>query len=607
MPEEMTLNSRIKDIYETAIGHDLLHLILMSYGKKADMLKNPLIGNMKLKTLQTLTGPFLRQDFWSTFLELVNSEKDILTPSSKPITKAWWKEAVFYQIYPRSFCDSNNDGIGDIPGIISKLDYLKDLGIDAIWLSPVYDSPNEDNGYDIRDYHKILKEFGTMEDFDRLLEEIHKRDMKLIMDLVVNHTSDEHRWFQEALADPESPYRDYYFLFDDDKVPNNWASIFAGSCWKHFEKEHLYGLHLFSGKQMDLNWDNPNVRRDVIEMINWWLDKGIDGFRMDVINYISKQTGLPDGNPSVGNLMGFTGIEHYFYGPHLHEYLRQIRAEAFDPHGSFSVGEMPGLGLKMAQLVTAEERKELDMVFTFMHLDCPGHVRFEDYRYDLNYFRDFVNEWMLEYGNSCWLSVFYNNHDNPRMISKIDPEHKHRRALAALLAVMQFTIKGTPFVYQGDEMGLTNYPFRSMDDLSDVESREYYTQLRTKNEEEEVWKIILAGTRDHARVLLPWNEISEEHLKQEADTRITEIYRQLIRLRKENPALIYGTYTPVNTKKGHFTYIREDENARFLIDCNLTDHKAEAYMVDNTAVLIYPDHLNHMDRMDAYEARIWKL
>jgi oligo-1,6-glucosidase len=372
-------------------------------------------------------------------------------------------------------------------------------------------------------------------------------------------------------------------LFDDGKVPNNWASLFAGSCWKHFEKEHLYGLHLFSGKQMDLNWDNPNVRRDVIEMINWWLDKGIDGFRMDVINYISKQTGLPDGNPSVGNLMGFTGIEHYFYGPHLHEYLRQIRAEAFDPHGSFSVGEMPGLGLKMAQLVTAEERKELDMVFTFMHLDCPGHVRFEDYRYDLNYFRDFVNEWMLEYGNSCWLSVFYNNHDNPRMISKIDPENKHRRALAALLAVMQFTIKGTPFVYQGDEMGLTNYPFRSMKDLSDVESREYYTQLRTKNEEEEVWKIILAGTRDHARVLLPWNEISEEHLKQEADTRITEIYRQLIRLRKENPALIYGTYTPVNTKKGHFTYIREDENARFLIDCNLTDHKTEAYTVDNTA------------------------
>lgn len=358
--KELTLNSKIGELYASPVGHDTLAKVLLQLGIPEKAITNPLVSNLRLKHLAKIAKKPLGEDFFDTLLHLVNSEPDVPLATSGNITRKWWKEAVFYQIYPRSFYDTNGDGIGDLPGIIAKLDYLKELGVDALWLSPIYDSPNDDNGYDIRDYRKIMEEFGTMEDFERMLEEIHKRGMRLIMDLVVNHTSDEHEWFKKALESPESEYRDYYYFRKDDgskKLPNNWVSFFSGPAWNYYEEVDSWALHLFSKKQMDLNWENPRVREEVIDMINWWLDKGVDGFRMDVINYISKEAGLPDGNEVIGNMMEFTGIEKYYYGPRLHEFFREIQEKAFAPHQAFSVGETPGIGMKMAQLITGEERK----------------------------------------------------------------------------------------------------------------------------------------------------------------------------------------------------------------------------------------------------------
>lgn len=283
MGKKLTLESKIGELYRNPVGHDALAKVLLQIGLPEKVITNPVVSGMKLKTVAGMTKKKLGTDFYEALLKLVNSEQDEPAPGDGRIAEKWWKEAVFYQIYPRSFYDSNGDGIGDIPGITEKLDYLKELGIDALWLSPVYDSPNDDNGYDIRDYRAIMREFGTMEDFDRLLAEVHKRGMHLIMDLVVNHTSDEHTWYRQALADRNSPYREYYFFRDEDgsgQPPNNWVSFFSGPAWNHNEEDHSWSLHLFSKKQMDLNWENPEVRKDVIEMINWWLDKGVDGFRI---------------------------------------------------------------------------------------------------------------------------------------------------------------------------------------------------------------------------------------------------------------------------------------------------------------------------------------
>ena len=564
----MDRNSKIKDIYANPIGHDIFAKLLMQLGKSERLITNPIIGNLKLGTLEHMLKGKVEPSLFDAILTLLNTEQDKPAAIDGPVKPAWWKEAVFYQIYPRSFADSNEDGIGDIKGIIGKLDYLKELGVDALWLSPIYDSPMDDNGYDIRNYEAILKEFGTMEDFDSLLSEAHKRGMRLIMDLVVNHTSDEHKWFKEALKNPDSKYRNYYFFRDGgEKEPNNWTSFFSGSAWNHYDKEDTWALHLFSKKQMDLNWDNKDVRDDIISMINWWLEKGVDGFRMDVINYISKREGLPEGDGFIGKLMGYTGVENYYYGPHLHEYLREIRERAFEPHSAFSVGETPGLGMKMCRLVTGEERKELDMVFSFDHLETPGHTRFEDYRYDLNYYRDYEIDWALNYGNNCRMTLFYNNHDNPRMISKVNPASEYRKPLAKLLAVMQMTLPGTPFMFQGDEMGLVNYDFKSIDEINDVESVNLYCELCEKMSSEEAFKIILSGTRDHARVLLPWNDNAP--LKQPVDDEIQDFYRKLLTFRKATPVIWYGDFKVLRSSKDLFTYSRNLDGKEYVIDCNL--------------------------------------
>ena len=615
MGKKLTLESKIGELYRSPVGHDALAKVLLQIGLPEKVITNPVVAGMKLKTVAGMTKKKLGTDFYEALLKLVNSEQDEPAPGDGRIAEKWWKEAVFYQIYPRSFYDSNGDGIGDIPGITEKLDYLKGLGIDALWLSPVYDSPNDDNGYDIRDYRAIMREFGTMEDFDRLLAEVHKRGMHLIMDLVVNHTSDEHTWYRQALADRNSPYREYYFFRDEDgsgQPPNNWVSFFSGPAWNHNEEDHSWSLHLFSKKQMDLNWENPEVRKDVIEMINWWLDKGVDGFRMDVINYISKEEGLPQGNETIGSLMGYPGIEHYYYGPKLHQYLREIQEKAFAPHGAFSVGETPGLGMKMCQLVTGEERRELDMVFSFDHLETPGHVRLEEYEYDLNYLRDYMIDWQEHYGNNCWMSLFYNNHDNPRMISKITQDAKKHVPLAKLLAVMQFTLRGTPFVFQGDEMGLANYAFTSMEQITDVEAKGYYKEHIETESAEKVFATILAGTREHARVPLPWNRTvlpCHAGLHQEPKAEVTAVYRSLIELRKNTRALVYGDFKVVNRKKDRFTYERTLDGESYLIDCNLGARTCRAQKRQGSWEKVYAT-VTQTDTdssvLAGYEACIWR-
>lgn len=610
---KLTYDSTIRDLYRNPVGRDALARVLLQLGLPETAVTNPLVSSLKLKTAARLAGRKLGPDFFDAVLRLVNLERDEPAACAGPARPKWWKEAVFYQIYPRSFCDSNGDGIGDLPGILSKLDYLQELGVDALWLSPIYDSPNDDNGYDIRDYDRILAEFGTMEDFDRLLDEVHRRGMRLIMDLVVNHTSDEHPWYQAALADEDSPYREYYFFRKDDgscTPPNNWTSFFSGPAWNYVEGSDSWALHLFSKKQMDLNWDNPDVRRDVIAMVNRWLDKGVDGFRMDVINYISKEDGLPQGNEAIGGLMGFTGIEHYYYGPRLHQYLRELREKAFEPHGAFSVGETPGLGMKMAQLVTGEGRRELDMVFSFDHLETPGHVRFEDYEYDLNYLRDYLIDWMEHYGDNCWMSLFYNNHDNPRMISKITGDGTRHTALAKLLAVMQLTLKGTPFLFQGDEMGLANYPFTSMEQITDVEAKGYYAEHIQTEPEGKVFAAILAGTREHARVPLPWNGTLPpcyRGLRQEPREEVREAYRELIRLRRGAKALVYGTFQVLNRKRDRFTYRRELDGQAWVVDCNLGAAARRAFPLKGRWELAYDSAPGGGDRgrLCGYEARIW--
>lgn len=637
-PARITLDSRVADLYANPVGHDALAKVLMQLNLSDSLLTNPLVAGMKLKRLAALTYKQLGPDFWMALLKLVNNEPDKPLPlavaDAVPVQPAWWKEAVFYQIYPRSFRDSDGDGVGDLRGILEKLDYLADLGVTALWLSPIYDSPNDDNGYDIRDYKKIMAEFGTMEDFDALLAGAHARGIRLIMDLVVNHTSDEHEWFQKALADENSPYRDYYFFrkgkpadgydilaaaaapADPTRVrngqvePNNWTSFFSGPAWNYYPQQDVWALHLFSKKQMDLNWENPALRAEVVEMVNWWLDKGVDGFRMDVINYISKEPGLPDGDPAIGKLMGFPGIEKYYYGPRMHEYFRQLHDQAFAPHGAFSVGECPGLGRDMSRLVTGAERGELDMVFNFDHLETPGHVRMDDYEYDLNFYRDHILEWIGQYGNNCWTALFYNNHDNPRMVSKVCKEPAWHTPLAILLAAMQMTLKGTPFVFQGDEMGLANYEFTGMEQITDVEAKGYYAEHAPADGHDKTFAAILAGTREHARVLLPWNStLLPEHQtvpQQTGKKTVYAAYKQLIALRRAEPALVYGDLEALDTRKDRFVYTRSLDGVTFLIDCNLGRAEQTAHEIEAGYELAFPAALENPATLRPYEVRIWK-
>ncbi len=625
---KLDFNSRIKEVYEHPVGRDILNKLLLQLNKSRSLITNPIIRNLRIKTLASLTKKSINREFYQSVLDLLNTEQDIVKAVPGDTGRKWWREAVIYQIYPRSFKDSDGDGIGDLNGICSKLDYLQELGVDAIWLSPIYDSPNDDNGYDIRDYYAIMKEFGSMEDFDRLLNEVHQRGMKLIMDLVVNHTSDEHAWFLEALKGSEK-YRDYYHFVknEDGREPNNWTSFFGGSAWNYYKESDSWALHLFSKKQMDLNHDNPDVRQEIITMVRWWLEKGVDGFRLDVINYISKKNGLPDGNKLIGELMGFYGIEHYFYGPRLHEYLRQLKKEAFEPYDAFTVGETPGVGMSMGKLLTQSYRKELDMIFSFDHLETPGHVKFDDYRYDLNYYKEYMIDWMENYGKDSAMSLFYENHDNPRMISKVNPDPAFHKVLGKLLAMMQLTLKGTPFIYQGQEIGAINQKFSSIEDFRDVESINLYHELSASLGEEAALKKVLSGSRDHSRTPMQWDESPHggftgatpwikihgeyNHLNVEAELKdedsILNFYKKLIGLRKENKALMHGDIRILDKKrKDLFLYTRSAGSTTFLIECNLSENHIKRRRIDPSFKRIVSNYQEQSGMLRPYEANLYR-
>lgn len=577
----ITTNSKIREIYESPVGRDIIGKLLLQLNLPEGVINNPLVMNLPLSGIKKLIGDKISDDFLNTVIRMINNEKDKPDESFTQIKHAWWKEAVFYQIYPRSFCDTDGDGMGDIPGIISKLDYLKELGIDALWLSPVYESPQDDMGYDISDYRKIWSGFGSMDDFDRLLCEVHSRDMKLIMDLVVNHTSDEHEWFKKALSDPKSKYHDYYIFRkgSEKKTPNNWKSFFSGSAWNYYQETGEWGLHLFSKKQMDLNWENPELRSEIIDMIKWWLNKGVDGFRMDVISCISKEEGLPDGDELIGNMMGIRGIEHYYYGPKLHDYLKQIRKEAFDPFDAFSVGETPGLGMEMGKMITGDTRHELDMFFCFDHLETPGHSRFDDYVYDLNYYKKYMINWQENFGNHCYQAIFLENHDNPRFVSKVEPNKEFHEKLAMNLLTMQMTLKGAPFIYQGQEMGLSNIDFGSIDEIEDIESINLYNELIKEKSPEESLRIIKAGTRDHARAMLEFMPDNPAELKKRE--RIYKFLKKLAAIKHDHFVFPYGEVIFTNkNKKDLFTYFRENEDERWYVEINLSNHEVKRSKTD---------------------------
>jgi oligo-1,6-glucosidase len=540
--------------------------------------------------------------------------------------RKWWKEAVIYQIYPMSFCDSNGDGIGDLNGIISKLDYLKELGIDVVWLSPIYDSPNDDNGYDIRDYQKIQADYGTMEDFDRLLDEVHKRGMRLIMDMVLNHTSDEHRWFQEALSNPSSKYKDYYIWRkgDSETPPNNWTSFFSGSAWKYFPEVGEWALHIFSSKQMDLNWENPELRKEIYKMLNWWLKKGVDGFRLDVINLISKFDGLPDGIPG-----GFvTGIENYVYGPRMHQYLHEMNREAFSKYDSYTVGEGCGLGARTQVSMTLASRQELNTTFCFSHFDTPGHNKYDIYRYDLNHLKNFfINTQSIQDADN-WLTIVFDNHDNPRFLSKITRIRSEEPYAAKLIALLEMTLSGTAFLFEGQELGMNHVEFSDASEFRDVEAINLYHELISKGKSPaEAFKYVAPGTRDQSRAPMqwdssknggfttgtPWLRLNNNYGTINAETEsadpdsVLSFYRSAITLRKKYSTLVYGSFSAVRSDiENFFGYVREDKYGRYYVEINLTDSNIERPATADGELLL-SNYRAPESSLRPFEANLYKI
>lgn len=508
------------------------------------------------------------------------------------MSEQWWKERAFYQIYPRSFQDSNGDGIGDIPGILSRLDYLKWLGIGAVWLCPVYDSPNADMGYDIRDYEKIMSEFGTLEDFDRLVEELHRRDIKLIMDLVVNHSSDEHAWFVESRKGRDNPYRDYYIWRDGKggKEPNNWASFFTPSAWSYDEHSGQWYLHLFSEKQPDLNWENPKLREEVYAMINRWLDRGVDGFRMDVISALAKAPGLPDGK---GEGYVFTP-EYFAFQPRLHDYLREMRRRCFDGRQCMCVGETTFVTTQNANSVVGDGR-ELDLLFHFDFMDMDGQDgKWNVIPFDLRKFKEILVRWQEAID---WNTLFWGNHDQPRVVSRFGSTATEalRVQSAKMLATAMYLLRGTPFLYQGEEIGMTNFPFTSEQELRDVESLNLLAQARKEGREAWAWNGILHKGRDNARTPMQWedapqagfttgqpwiavnpnyHDINVRKAQDDPDS-ILCFYRELLALRQREEALLRGAFRLLLPEHPQLlAYERTLGSDRVIVCCNFSSTPA---------------------------------
>ena len=519
--------------------------------------------------------------------------------------KRWWKESVVYQIYPRSFCDSNGDGIGDLNGITGKLDYLKELGIDVIWLSPVYKSPNDDNGYDISDYQAIMDEFGTMKDFDRMLATAHEKGIKIMMDLVVNHTSDEHKWFIESRKSTDNPYRDYYIwrpAKEDGSLPNNWGSCFSGPAWEYDKTTDMYFLHLFSKKQPDLNWDNPAVRQEVFDMMNWWLEKGVDGFRMDVISLISKeQPELPDKEPGIN---GYATFNVSANGPHVHEYLQEMRQKALNNADTITVGECSGVTLEEAKKYARSDEKELNMVFQFEHMDVDSDEKAGKWttrKMDLRDLKKILTRWQKGLQDIAWNSLYWENHDQPRSVSRFgNDSDEYREISAKMLATCIHMMQGTPYVYQGEELGMTNCPFNTLENFRDLESINAFHELteQGKMTEEEMMAAIGYKGRDNARTPMQWDDsanagfsgadatpwimVNPNYTKINAKDQVSredsvfKYYQKLIRLRHESDLIVYGTYDLIlDDDKDIYAYIRTLGDEKLIVYCNFSENTRE--------------------------------
>ena len=512
--------------------------------------------------------------------------------------ESWWKTATIYQIYPKSFCDSGSKGTGDIKGIISKLDYLKNLSVDAIWLTPVYASPMIDNGYDISDYYAINPQFGTMEDFDLLLSEAHQRGIRIVMDIVVNHTSTEHAWFQSALGDKNSPYRDYYIWKDpvNGQAPTNWQSKFGGNAWEMDEATGQYFLHLFAKEQADLNWENPVVREEVKDVISFWAEKGVDGFRLDVINLISKQQDFP--NDDIGD-----GRRFYTDGPRVHEYLKEISEAVFQKYGSVTVGEMSSTTLEHCQQYSNVDNSELSMVFNFHHLkvDYTNGEKWTNAPFDFLQLKSIFNHWQTGLNGKGWGALFWCNHDQPRVVSRLGNDQQYRVESAKMLAASVHMMQGTPYIYQGEEIGMTNPGYTEISQYRDVESTNMYDIMVNRDgvAHQDMMAILAQKSRDNSRTPMQWNsepyagfsqaqpwldvannytEINAEQALEDKDS-VFYFYKALIELRKQVPVITHGRYQDLLPEHPSiFAYVRESEGQTLLCINNYYGEEAECVL-----------------------------
>ena len=520
----------------------------------------------------------------------------------------WWRNAVVYQIYPRSFQDSDGDGVGDLQGIRARLDHIVTLGADALWLSPIYPSPQDDAGYDISDYHDVDPVFGTLADLDGLIADLHARGIKLLMDLVVNHTSDEHPWFVESRSSPDSPKRDWYWwrppregmtAGDPGAEPNNWGSLFGGPAWELDEASGEYYLHLFSRKQPDLNWENPEVRSAVFAMMRWWLDRGVDGFRMDVVNFLSKDVALPDAAVREGTRWG-DGLPHFADGPRMHEFLQEMHREVFaGREGLLTVGEMPGTTVDEARLYTDPARREVDMVFQFEHMSVdhgPGG-RFDLQPLHLPGLKASLGRWQAGLADRGWNSLYWSNHDQPRVVSRFGDDGEHRVRSATLLATLLHLHRGTPYVYQGEELGMADFPFTSLEEFRDVEALNHYRYaVEAGRDPQEVLAGLRTGARDNARTPVqwdagpaagfttgtPWMAVNPDHVEvnaaaQEDDpTSVLHHYRRLIALRHELPVVAHGDFTMLLADHEQvYAYTRRLDDDALLVLANVSGRSVE--------------------------------
>jgi len=561
------------------------------------------------------------------------------------MNKAWWKECVVYQIYPRSFYDSNGEGIGDLRGIIQKLDYLKELGINVIWLSPVCKSPNADNGYDVSDYQDIMDEFGTLADWDELLAEMHKRGIKLLMDLVVNHTSDEHPWFKESRKSKDNPYRDFYIWRPSKNggEPNNWVSFFSGSAWQYDEHTDEYYLHLFTKKQPDLNWENPKVRAEVYKIMDWWLQKGIDGFRMDVINMISKVPGLPDA-PVLSNDRYQFGGQYFINGPRLMEFLAEMKQKVLSRYNILTVGETPLVNTQDAIKITSEDMGALNMVFQFEHMGLDVDKSHDSYpslkQWRLLDLKGVMSRWQKDLENRAWNSIYLSNHDQPRHVSRFGDDSQYRVESAKMLATFIHMLQGTPYVYQGEEIGMTNVAFESIEDYRDVESLNMYKEVVYEKgaDPKEILMIIHAKSRDNSRTPIQWN--TSEHAGFTTGTPWIKVnpnykeinvsdaladpnsifyyYKKLIQLRKENPIIVYGSYDLILASHEEiYAFTRTLEGERLVVILNFSKNMPVFNLPENISyssaeLLVSNYNVDHNEdfhqiTLRPFEARVYRL